>query len=120
MPVHILWSSRWHSSTSMVGLFFHFQLIHLICHPVIWLFPHLKDFLGGQHFANDLQVKQEVAKFFCDCPMSFYAMGIERLIDRYKNVSFLLVIMLIKQIISCSICGFIFTAIGVRCSTVTR
>ncbi len=49
-----------------------------------WLF-HLKDFLGGQHFANELQVKQTVAKFFRDCPISFYATGIEHLVVRYKK-----------------------------------
>ncbi len=50
-----------------------------------WLFLCLSDFLGGQYFANELQVKQAAAKFFCDCLTSFCATGIERLVDRYKK-----------------------------------
>ncbi len=50
-----------------------------------WLSLRLKDFLGGQHFEVDSQVKQAVTKFFCDCPMSFYAIGMEQLVDQYEN-----------------------------------
>ncbi len=60
-----------------------------------WLVARLKDFLPGQHFVNDLRMKQAVEKFFCDYPTSFYAVKIERLIDiDTKNVSILTAIML--------------------------
>ncbi len=49
------------------------------------LFSHHKYVLSGQHFVNDLQVKQATANFFCDCPTSCYAMGIEHLVSQYEK-----------------------------------
>ncbi len=58
----------------------------LIWHPVIFGYSHTsKDFLDEQHFASDLQEKQAVTKFFHNFPTSFYATGIEHLVDQYEK-----------------------------------
>ncbi len=100
MSIHILLSSQWHSSTSLVGLFFCIRLIRLILHPMIFSYHgNSKDSPGGQHFANDLLVKQAIANFSVTVQRAFTLQEFNVLQIDTKKFSILMVIML-KNILS--------------------
>jgi len=50
-----------------------------------WLFPKLKQALGGKKFKTDAEVKLAVNDFFRKQSPEFYAMGIEKLVPRYNK-----------------------------------
>ena len=49
------------------------------------LFPRLKSDLGGQHFANDEEVKNAVNSWLEKQPKAFYNEGIRKLVPRYQK-----------------------------------
>ena len=49
------------------------------------LFGPLKEFLGGQHFSTDDEVKQAVLGWFCHTDKSFYAEAFQALAKRWDK-----------------------------------
>lgn len=49
------------------------------------LFPKLKDFLGGQQFANDDELKEAVTSWLTTLAVDDYNVGIEKLVPRYTK-----------------------------------
>lgn len=49
------------------------------------LFLHLKSFLGGQHFNNDEELKENVSNWLKTQAANFYEEGIQKLVPRYDK-----------------------------------
>jgi histone-lysine N-methyltransferase SETMAR len=49
------------------------------------LFLHLKNFLAGQRFNNDEDVKKAVQKWLSSQAATFYDEGIQKLVSRYDK-----------------------------------
>jgi histone-lysine N-methyltransferase SETMAR len=49
------------------------------------LFLHLKNFLAGQRFNNDEDVKRAVQKWLSSQVATFYDEGIQKLVSRYDK-----------------------------------
>jgi histone-lysine N-methyltransferase SETMAR len=50
-----------------------------------YLFLHLKNFLAGQRFNNDEDVKRAVQKWLSSQAATFYDEGIQKLVFRYDK-----------------------------------
>ena len=50
------------------------------------LFGPMKKMLGGQKFASDTEVQSIVRQWLGQQPASFFASGIQKLVDRWDNV----------------------------------
>jgi hypothetical protein len=49
------------------------------------LFPKLKEYLRGQHFGSDEEVKSAVRKFFREQNSEFYKNGLKKLVYRWRE-----------------------------------
>ena len=66
------------------------MLPHLPCSPDLApsdynLFGPMKKMLGGQKFASDTEVQSVVCQWLGQQPASFFALGIQKLVDRWDK-----------------------------------
>ena len=53
--------------------------------PSDHLFGPVKKMLGGQKFASDTKVQSVVRRWLGQQPVSFFALGIQKLVDRWDK-----------------------------------
>ncbi|CAK9816698.1 Histone-lysine N-methyltransferase SETMAR [Anthophora quadrimaculata] len=86
-------NARPHVARTTVDLLQHFGW-DIITHPPYspdlvpndyHLFPKLKENLAGMRFSNDDEVKDEVLRYLNDMAVSWYDMGIKKLLQRLQK-----------------------------------
>ncbi len=85
VKVRILRSSRWFLTVLEWFIFGHPAYSPDLAPSDFWLFPRLKDYLGGNQFTSDEEVKQVTAEFYGGCSLSFYHEEISCLVTCYEK-----------------------------------